>query len=191
MAKLYLIHCQCGKEHAIAGNQAGSKIGCDCGKSLAVPTLRKLRDLPEAGGGQATAGGQSASALTGGGNWTARHAATMAGALASVGLLAAGLYLWSREPGQGTVLFDKNGHLQRVELLLERGTPTDLWKQWAFGYETLPSRGFRVMNEQGKQMITDELEQRRLYRQVLLALAGGMAALAAVAWFAWPVRRSD
>lgn len=41
-----LLSCECGREHIVAPSQAGQEIKCDCGKIVAVPTLRGLSKLP-------------------------------------------------------------------------------------------------------------------------------------------------
>src|SRR3954466_947072 len=45
MTSHYLLPCTCGQKVRIANAQAGGKVACGCGKSLAVPTLRGLREL--------------------------------------------------------------------------------------------------------------------------------------------------
>ncbi len=48
MAKSYLLPCPCGKDIAIDISQAGQTAVCaSCGKSVDVPTMRKIRELPE------------------------------------------------------------------------------------------------------------------------------------------------
>jgi hypothetical protein len=44
----YLLPCSCGQKTRIAAAQAGAQIRCVCGKSLAVPTLRGIRQLETA-----------------------------------------------------------------------------------------------------------------------------------------------
>jgi hypothetical protein len=41
----YLLPCSCGQKVRVANAQAGGQVTCVCGKSLAVPTLRGLREL--------------------------------------------------------------------------------------------------------------------------------------------------
>lgn len=45
----HLLTCSCGKEFTVSRSQAGQEITCDCGQTLAVPTLRGFSDLPTAG----------------------------------------------------------------------------------------------------------------------------------------------
>lgn len=111
----------------------------------------------------------------------------MAGLLVAAALGIWGAYLWMNEPAAPQ--FNRQGHQQVVDELLARGTPTDLWKQWAYNYESLPSRGFAEINPQGKENATNRYEEKRLYRIVVLAAAGWAVVVSAVAWLAWPRSR--
>ena len=42
----YQLNCPCGAKHLVTNSQAGQKLDCTCGKSLDIPTLRGLKDLP-------------------------------------------------------------------------------------------------------------------------------------------------
>ncbi len=46
MAPQYLLTCECGVTQPIETNQAGSSVVCRCGKTLEVPSLRAIRELP-------------------------------------------------------------------------------------------------------------------------------------------------
>jgi hypothetical protein len=50
----YLLSCECGREYNVSRSQAGQEIECECGKLLAVPTLRGMGSLPRAGQDSAT-----------------------------------------------------------------------------------------------------------------------------------------
>jgi hypothetical protein len=39
----YSVSCECGASHRVAASQAGSKLACACGRSVAVPTMSALR----------------------------------------------------------------------------------------------------------------------------------------------------
>lgn len=43
----YELTCTCGAKHAVTVSQAGQSIHCPCGNSLAIPTLRGLKELPQ------------------------------------------------------------------------------------------------------------------------------------------------
>ena len=44
----YLLPCSCGQLISIDTIQAGQEVRCSCGKAQLVPTLREIRQLPEA-----------------------------------------------------------------------------------------------------------------------------------------------
>jgi hypothetical protein len=46
MSDRYLLPCDCGKSVAIELSQAGQTVSCSCGKQLAVPAMRLIRQLP-------------------------------------------------------------------------------------------------------------------------------------------------
>ena len=43
-AAQFSLDCQCGRAIAVAGSQAGSTVVCDCGATVQVPSLGKLRE---------------------------------------------------------------------------------------------------------------------------------------------------
>lgn len=44
-----ILRCPCGQPHYVSSSQAGQQLTCtSCGKQVTVPTLRELRDLPDA-----------------------------------------------------------------------------------------------------------------------------------------------
>lgn len=43
--QLYLVPCTCGEKLRVRGGQAGEKLTCKCGATVAVPTVRNLRQL--------------------------------------------------------------------------------------------------------------------------------------------------
>jgi hypothetical protein len=47
MTVKYLLTCTCGQDVAVTTTQAGSDVPCPCGKSLPVPTLLQLKQLPQ------------------------------------------------------------------------------------------------------------------------------------------------
>ncbi len=46
MLRFYQIPCECGRIHDVARTQAGSAVTCECGKEVAIPTLRELSQFP-------------------------------------------------------------------------------------------------------------------------------------------------
>ena len=45
MATKYLLPCDCGKAVPIETSQAGEQVGCACGATLDIPTLRGIKQL--------------------------------------------------------------------------------------------------------------------------------------------------
>ena len=43
MSQTYPVVCECGKEHAVTGGQAGSSFPCACGRTVEVPSLCTLK----------------------------------------------------------------------------------------------------------------------------------------------------
>lgn len=48
MSNKFLLPCDCGRSVAVEVTQAGQRVTCSCGKQLAVPSLRAIRQLPPA-----------------------------------------------------------------------------------------------------------------------------------------------
>ena len=47
MTHRYLLRCDCGRDLEISECQAGQELACCCGKTLLIPTLRRMRALPQ------------------------------------------------------------------------------------------------------------------------------------------------
>jgi hypothetical protein len=76
----YLLPCSCGQKMRITAAQAGAQLACACGKSLAVPTLRGIKQLEIA---------PVATAAKSPGRWSPIHGALFASglAIASIGIV--------------------------------------------------------------------------------------------------------
>lgn len=46
MSQRYKLECQCGAEHPVETSQAGREITCSCGRTLAIPSMLKMKRLP-------------------------------------------------------------------------------------------------------------------------------------------------
>jgi hypothetical protein len=44
----YLLECACGRQFTVTAGAAGTAMTCGCGRTVPVPPLSSLRDLPEA-----------------------------------------------------------------------------------------------------------------------------------------------
>ena len=87
MSKRYLLRCSCDRDQVVEPAQAGQTILCPCGKSLEVPTLLAMRELPLAPGERMP--GASF-------RWGVRHRLISIGALVLLGALVwVGLLVWS------------------------------------------------------------------------------------------------
>jgi len=87
MGKKYRLGCSCGREQVVEPAQAGQTICCACGKSLEVPTLLAMRQLPLA----------PAERMPGlPVRWGIRHRLISIGVLVLLGALVwVGLLVWS------------------------------------------------------------------------------------------------
>lgn len=74
MSAQYLLPCSCGQKVQVAIAQAGGEVSCACGKRLAVPTLRGIRQLESAGD----------TPLATRSSWTRAHGGFFAGGLVVV-----------------------------------------------------------------------------------------------------------
>lgn len=46
MSTVYLLSCSCGQQLEVDAGQAGAELTCPCGKTVVVPTVRGLKQLP-------------------------------------------------------------------------------------------------------------------------------------------------
>ncbi len=46
MSNRYTLECACGAKTGVSPGQAGQELACQCGRTLSVPLLRELRQLP-------------------------------------------------------------------------------------------------------------------------------------------------
>ena len=49
MAQKYLLSCECGETIPVEVSQSGEIVTCACGRSVTVPSMREVRQLPTAG----------------------------------------------------------------------------------------------------------------------------------------------
>lgn len=93
MSVQYLLPCSCGQKVRISLSQAGGQAACACGQSLAIPTLRGIRQLDVA----------LDSASAGAPTWTKLHGVFFSGGvlIAALGaaIIAYHLLLYARIGG--------------------------------------------------------------------------------------------
>lgn len=177
MAEKYLVPCDCGENVAAAVNQAGSEVVCQCGTRLKVPTLRQLRQLPRQ---EATDTAQSS-------EWTLRHSATFAGAIATAALLAWSGWLLARQPE--TPKFDqvyRQAITGDASMMLEKGTAVQFWRHWIITSPQLRENGFEQIITPQEVGYRRYLEQYRTQMYAVFTAAGIAALITVAAWLAWP-----
>lgn len=172
MAK-HLLTCGCGRQHTVETRQAGESISCDCGATLPVPTLRQLRQLPEARGEPLAAGGPA---------WGARQATiTVSLLLATVCLAIAAMSRMSEKP---VPELDPVAYGKNVDFLISNMTPLQAWERWIDNYEPLKTSGFIVFKHPDSAAMQTDLDWHRWIQRAALGLAALFGVLAAGMWFA-------
>ena len=117
MAK-YLVDCACGRQHTVETRQAGESLVCECGTTVPVPTLRQLRQLPEARA-------ETASTAASGPAWGGRQRAiTVSLLLAAVCLAVAGV---SRSLEMPVPILDTAAYTKNVDRLVGTMSPLQAW----------------------------------------------------------------
>jgi hypothetical protein len=169
----YLLTCDCGKTIPVELGQAGGRVGCSCGMQLDVPTLRQLRQLP-----QATTDQKSSS-----GSWGTRQGWITVSLIVIAVLLGASAWTWWNQPAQPVFVADD--YLANVEKSLTDWTPTDAWKRWIEYYRPLAERGLPIFMAGNAGQIEAEIARAKFLRGTLLSIAAVFAAAAAATYF-WP-----
>lgn len=173
MAK-YLLTCGCGRTLAVETSQAGESLQCECSATVAVPTLRQLRELPPAIAENAPSESQHPS-------WgVAQGVASVCLIAASLFLAIAG-YVWVNEPTLPQ--FNAVANTQFVAQRIDQLTPKEAWQAW-HRYQTLAANGFAVFEHPRAAEIRESIGARRLLEGTLAAVAAISLAIAAVVVFA-------
>lgn len=167
----YVLNCSCGRQLDIEPRQAGESLACECGATVDVPTLRKLRELPLAREASASLA-PSASTSTGGGasTWGLRQGA-MATCLiiAALSLAVAGLAWWT----QPTLPeFDPAAYRHVIDQQIDALTPTEAWRVWVENFQPLAARGFVKFEHPATAALRQEIDQRRLLQMTMVPIAG-------------------
>ncbi len=160
MAK-YFVPCLCGRQLAVDTGQAGESLVCDCGATVAVPTLRQLRQLPEA---------REESAVATGPTWGLRQAAiTVSLLLAALCLISAAA---SRSSEQPVPTIDPVVRTTLVDKQVSAMTPLAAWQSWIESYQSLATTGFEVYKHPATDAMQQNLDWHRWIQKAALALAG-------------------
>jgi len=114
----YLLPCPCSHKIPVQPRQAGEIITCACGASLEVPTLLKLKTLERAAIQVEQKTPKTA--------WNAGHRLIFLGAVAVVGSLGIGTWLFLIRPTDPYANFPPEKVKEAVQLL----PPVDTWRLW-------------------------------------------------------------
>ena len=150
MAK-YLLTCACGEDTVVEDAQAGGRATCGCGKTIEIPTLRQLRNLPPAPG---DAVNQSQA-------WSARQGIFSAAIICGVFAAAIGGYFWWTVPQP--LEFDPVHRAQFVDQQIAVMTPSDAWQVWITNYQILRQTGFDEYRPQNIPLILQIQRRHRLF----------------------------
>jgi hypothetical protein len=177
MAK-YLVACSCGRQHTVETRQAGETIACECGATVAVPTLRQLRLLPEAG--DETASEKKSTAAAAAPSWGVRQRVITLCLLAAAACLAiAGV---SRSLEQPLPEIDSVAYTKNVDRMVGAMTPLAAWQRWHDTYEPLRSTGFEVYKHPAEAAMKQALTWHHGVQVASLGLAALLGVVAVAAW---------
>ena len=162
----HVLTCDCGQMLAVVTAQAGETVACGCGKTIAVPTLRQLREMPLA---EEVSGSTGAAAV---GTWGVRQG------VMAVCLIAAALCLvvagYSRYSQPKLPQFDANLYTERIDRVVETMTPLDAWRSYVNSYRPLAMVGLQEF----RHPVMDSLELEVRWHQLVQAVMGGVAGIA-------------
>jgi len=176
----YRLSCTCGEAIPVAEGRAGGEIGCPrCGRQLAIPKLRQLRENPpwdkfeaEAAGGpnalqDGRRGGRGIEAAASRERWGRAEAVLAAGAVVAMASLL--VAAWLMRPVNGGI------DAAVIRAAVERAAMTDVYRAW----RSLQNSGV------ARDATPDEDRVRRITRSratlaVAVGLLGGIGGLAAI-----------
>ena len=171
MAK-YLVACACGRQHTVETRQAGESFLCDCGQSVAVPTLRQLRQLPQA---------REETVAATGATWGARQGAMTVSLLVVAACLA--VAAMSRFSEQPVPTIDPVAYTENVDRLISTMTPQQAWERWIDSYQPLTTTGFNVYKHPATDTMQTTLDWHRWIQWIALGLAAVFGIVAGVIGF--------
>jgi len=87
MSEQYLLPCTCGQKTVVTARQAGETLQCECGRDLAAPTIRGLRNLERVGDDELDRP-----------LWSVRQGVIFIGSVLTVTALVFAGYLWLNFP---------------------------------------------------------------------------------------------
>lgn len=169
----YLLDCTCGERLAVGDQQAGGQVTCRCGNVLAVPTLRKLRDLPT----QAAETTTPASAT-----WGPRRQVLALGLVLAAVLLGAATWAWvtiPHIPQWADVASDFAASRQQA---VDNLTPTTGFMLFEREYKPLARQGFaevQLIDPTGAEQVAGEKKWLAATLGIAAAVVAVLAAIVA------------
>lgn len=177
MAAQYLLECTCGERHSVETRQAGTTISCQCGKTLEVPTLRGLKELPQ----------KEVKSDAPPAEWTLRQGIVTAGVIVALILFGAGIVPWRHERAfqQSQDSLEDTAPLitameTDVEKMLDQ-SPLKAWQFWQYSYKPSIESGFIELTASAKAGLGEAIRAKRTERWVWW----GAAAIVLVAALSW------
>lgn len=172
MAK-YLVDCACGRQHTVETRQAGESFVCGCGATVAVPTLRQLRKLPEARV-------ETATTAAAGPAWGGRQRTiTVCLLLTVVSLAVAAL---SRSFERPVLVLNTAEYTKSVDRLVGTMSPLQAWERWQDTYEPLRTKGFEVYKHPAEAMMEQALTWHHWVQRIALGVAALCGVVAVATW---------
>lgn len=161
----HLIPCECGQQLPVSLGQAGETVACPCGRSVEVPTLRRLREMPVAGDAEAAGAG-----------WGFSQGVLALGLIVAALLLGGAGWLRAAEPSPPT---PPDAEKQRAAVAegIGRLSPADAWALWEGGYKPLAQRGFNDASSGQQRAVAAAIDRSRAVQRGLAIAAGAVVAL--------------
>jgi hypothetical protein len=169
----YLVTCECGQPVPVEIGQAGGHVRCPCGRSVEVPTLRRLRHLPIE---QASAGAQKR-------KWSTRRGIAAALFILAAALAVVGVGLRLAEPTAPPL--NIKGSYEKTLERSESLTPADWFEVWTYHYRPSLEAGFEIYENQLSPPVAMQVAKKRLVQKGLLGLGAVLVVVALTVAF-WP-----
>ena len=177
----FLLDCSCGEQVQVTAQQAGGQVTCQCGKSLSVPTLRKLRHLPK------VAEEAPPAAAVG---WGLRAQLVSLGSVLTLLLFCAAGYAWATIPDIPTWQDLEEQFVAQRESQIANMSPSAAFFVWQYEYKPLSERGVYLIPIPDPENAAQSAAEKRRIASYAGIGAGVLAVLTVVAAVAVPGRAS-
>jgi hypothetical protein len=164
---------------AVDTAQAGESIGCECGKTIAVPALRQLRQLPPA----------EEQKMAAASSWGVRQGVIASCLIAAAFSTIVAAVSYSKQPEMP--VFDPVQYTRMTNDQIDRMTPMTAWGTWVNGYRNLGVTGFREFHHPATAEIQLDIDRHRLVQMTMLGVAGLALVIAAGAAMTKSGRQGD